>query len=254
MRIFSPRQKCSEWCGTSSYLRRCDYDSRVNKKTTAIVIGASGLTGRALVAQLVGDARYERVIACVRKPTEFGANVTTHLVDFDALIESPQAFARSFETLKVTPPIHAFCCLGTTIKVAGSQAAFHRVDFDSVVAFAKAMKLLGAAHIGVISALGASAKSSVFYSRVKGEMEAAVAEVGIASVHFVRPSFLDGDRSESRPGEKLGIAATKLLTPVLLGPLKRYRVVNVGRVAAKLVAVATAATAGVTVSESETIS
>jgi uncharacterized protein YbjT (DUF2867 family) len=225
----------------------------MSEKITAVVIGASGLTGRALVARLAQDRRYARVIACVRKPTEFAANVTTHIVDFDALIESPQAFARSFETLKVQPPVHAFCCLGTTIKVAGSQEAFRRVDFDSVVAFANAMKLLGTAHIGVISALGASVKSSVFYSRVKGEMEAAVAETGIASLHFARPSFLDGDRSESRPGEKLGIVATKLLTPVLLGPLKRYRVVNVERVAAKLVAVASAALVGVTVSESETI-
>jgi uncharacterized protein YbjT (DUF2867 family) len=223
------------------------------EKTTATVIGANGLTGRALVSQLAQDKHYARVIACVRKPAEFDGNIVTHLVDFDALIKSPEAFARSFEKLDLTTTIHAFCCLGTTIRVAGTQEAFRRVDFDSVVAFAKAMKLLGAAHIGVISALGASAKSSVFYSRVKGEMEVAVGDAGIASVHFVRPSFLDGDRRQSRPGEKLGIVATKLLAPVLLGPLKRYRVVNVQRVAAKLTAVAKTATTGVTISESETI-
>ncbi len=225
----------------------------MEQKLTAIISGANGLTGRALVAQLARDARYGRVIACVRKPAEFDLNVTGHIVDFDALINSPEAFARSFEKLDGTSTIHAFCCLGTTIKIAGSQDAFRRVDFDSVLAFTKAVKSLGARHIGVISALGASPKSSVFYSRVKGEMEAAVAGVGIARTHFIRPSFLDGDRSQSRPGEQIGIVATKLLTPVLLGPLKRYRVVNVAQVAAKLVQVANASATGVTISESETI-
>jgi uncharacterized protein YbjT (DUF2867 family) len=198
----------------------------MGEKTTGIVIGATGLTGRALIAQLARDERYARVVACVRKPTEFDANVVTHVVDFDALIKSPEAFARSFEKLGLTSTIHAFCCLGTTIKVAGSQEAFRRVDLDSVVAFAKAMKLLGAAHIGVISALGPSRNSPVFYSRVKAEMEEAVAAIGIASKNFLRPSFLDGDRAENRPGEKIGIVFTKMLGPVLLGPLRRYRVVQ----------------------------
>ncbi|MGL4232797.1 MAG: NAD(P)H-binding protein [Casimicrobium sp.] len=225
----------------------------MNKKTTAIVIGATGLTGRALVAQLARDERYEHVVACVRKPAEFGENVATHLVDFDALIKSPEAFARSFEKLAASPTIHAFCCLGTTIKVAGSQEAFRRVDFDSVIAFAKAMKLLGAAHIGVVSALGASKHSSVFYSRVKAEMEEAVTAIGIASTNFLRPSFLDGDRAEHRPGEKLGIVFTKLIGPLLLGSLRRYRVVHAQAVAATFIREANAHTTGVKINESETI-
>jgi uncharacterized protein YbjT (DUF2867 family) len=224
-------------------------------KYIAVVIGATGLTGRALLAQLSANANYVKTIAVVRKPTEFSLpNVQSLVCDFESWANAPEALAKLVrESIDARETIHAFCCLGTTIKVAGSQDAFRRVDFDYVVAFAKAMKSLGAAHIGTISALGANVKSSVFYSRTKGEMEAAVAAAGIASTHFVRPSFLDGDRSESRPGEKIGIVATKLLTPVLFGPFKRYRVVNVERVAAKLIAVAASASKGIQISESETI-
>ncbi len=222
-------------------------------KATAIVIGATGLTGRALVAQLVNDARYVRVIACVRAPAKFDEKVVTHLVDFNALIASPETGARSFEKLDLPSPIHAFCCLGTTIKVAGSQAAFRRVDLDAVLAFAKAMKCLGAAHIGVVSALGPSRKSPVFYSRVKAEMEEAVGEIGIASINFLRPSFLNGDRIQGRSGEKIGIALTKLIEPLLLGALRRYRVVHADAVAATLIREANTGTSGVKINESETI-
>jgi uncharacterized protein YbjT (DUF2867 family) len=224
-------------------------------KHIAIVIGATGLTGRALLAQLSSNANYAKTVAIVRRPIEFSLpNVQSLVCDFESWANAPEGLARLVrESIDTRETIHAFCCLGTTIKVAGSQDAFRRVDFDYVVAFAKAMKSIGASHIGTISALGASAKSSVFYSRTKGEMEAAVAEDGIASTHFVRPSFLDGDRHESRPGEKIGIVATKLLTPMLLGSLKRYRVVNVERVAVKLIAVAAISSKGVQVSESETL-
>jgi uncharacterized protein YbjT (DUF2867 family) len=142
-------------------------------------------------------------------------------------------------------PVHGFCCLGTTIKVAGSQEAFRRVDFGYVVAFAHAMRQLNAAHVGVVSALGASKSSSVFYSRTKGEMEADVAAAGVPSTHFVRPSFIDGNRQEVRSGESLGIAATKLLGPLLIGPLKQYRVIHADRIVAKLISVAAQSPAGV---------
>jgi uncharacterized protein YbjT (DUF2867 family) len=224
-------------------------------KHIAIVIGATGLTGRALLSQLSASANYVKAVAIVRKATEFSLpNVQSLVCDFESWANSPEVLAKLVrESIDVRGTIHAFCCLGTTIKVAGSQDAFRRVDFDYVVTFAKAMKSLGVAHIGTISALGANMKSSVFYSRTKGEMEAAVAATGIESTHFVRPSFLAGNRRESRPGEKIGIVATKLLTPVLLGPLKRYRVVSVERVAAKLIAVAAGSSSGVQISESETI-
>jgi uncharacterized protein YbjT (DUF2867 family) len=111
-----------------------------------------------------------------------------------------------------------FIALGTTIKVAGSQAAFRAVDFDSVFAVASAARSSGATHLGVVSAMGAGLRSPVFYNRVKGEMEQAVSELGYESVVIARPSMLDGDRESlnqaARPAERIGLAVMALLRPV----------------------------------------
>jgi uncharacterized protein YbjT (DUF2867 family) len=128
-----------------------------------------------------------------------------------------------------------FICLGTTIKVAGSQAAFRAVDFDAVVAVARMGIAQAATKLGVISAMGASPKSGVFYSRVKGEMEQAVSALGFESVTLVRPSFLAGDRESlqqtSRPGEKIALAAMKLFNPLIP---KNYQAVQARDVAQAL--------------------
>jgi uncharacterized protein YbjT (DUF2867 family) len=106
----------------------------------------------------------------------------------------------------------AYCCLGTTIKVAGSQAAFRAVDFDAVLAFAQASRAAGVERFAVVSALGADARSRNFYSRVKGEMEQALAGVGFVSLVIARPSLLAGDRAAleqpARRGERLALAVT----------------------------------------------
>jgi uncharacterized protein YbjT (DUF2867 family) len=221
---------------------------------TAIVVGATGLTGRALLTQLTTDTRYGNIIALVRKPTDFGLpRVTSQVVDFERMVTVTVAVATELQKTIHGNDVHAFCCLGTTIKTAGSQDAFRRVDFDYVVAFAKLAKHLNASHIGVISALGANAKSSVFYSRVKGEMETVVASVSVASTHVMRPSFLDGARTESRLGERISIMAANLISPLLMGPLRRYRAVSVDAVAATLLRVANAGGKGTVITESEAI-
>ncbi|TAG77111.1 MAG: oxidoreductase [Burkholderiales bacterium] len=222
---------------------------------TAVVIGATGLTGLELVNQLCNDAHYTAVIAVVRKPYDFKLKrVTTLALDFETWVDAPSALARQLASrLTDASPVHAFCCLGTTIKLARSEAAFRRVDFEYTVAFARAVHELGALHLGVVSALGADARSRVFYSRVKGETEAAIAGVSLPSIHFVRPSFLDGDRKTNRPGERLGVIATKLLSPMLARRLRRYRAVSASRVATALRAKASEAPVGVWVSESETL-
>jgi uncharacterized protein YbjT (DUF2867 family) len=215
------------------------------KPLTAAVAGATGLTGMALLAQLRADPHYARVAALVRKPGSVQANdkVQECVVDYTHLV-LPDA---------LTPIDHAFCCLGTTIKVAGSQAAFRAVDFDAVVAFARACRARGAAHLGVISALGASTDSSVFYNRVKGQMERAVAQLGFVSVHLLRPSLLLGDRQEARPGERAGIIAARTITPALLGPLRKYRPIHVDTVARAMRAGARFPQPGLLVSESDEI-
>jgi uncharacterized protein YbjT (DUF2867 family) len=121
----------------------------------------------------------------------------------------------------------AYCCLGTTIKQAGSQAAFRAVDFDAVLAFARAARAAGVVRFAVVSALGASLRSGTFYNRVKGEMEAAVAALGFDSLVIARPSLLAGDRASlgqpARTGEQLALWLTAPiggLLPKAMRPIK----------------------------------
>jgi uncharacterized protein YbjT (DUF2867 family) len=127
-----------------------------------------------------------------------------------------------------------YCCLGTTIKLAGSQEAFRRVDFDFPVALARAAARNGAKRLLVVSALGADARSKVFYNRVKGEMEDAVRAAGVPKTYFFRPSLLSGPRAEPRMGERVGLAVGTVLGP-LLG---RYRPIHADLVAAGMLAAA----------------
>jgi uncharacterized protein YbjT (DUF2867 family) len=132
--------------------------------------------------------------------------LTQHRVDFKALPALPRVD-------------EAFVALGTTIKVAGSQEAFRAVDFDAVVAVAKAAKEAGATRLGVVSAIGANPRSKVFYNRVKGEMEEALSSLGFDTLVIARPSFLVGDREAlgqpARAGEALGLKVSRWLAPVI---------------------------------------
>lgn len=165
---------------------------------TALLAGATGLVGRALLPLLLASPQYGRVHLLLRREVAglpADANLQPHLVDFAAL--------------PVLPAVDdVFIALGTTIKVAGSQEAFRRVDFDAVVDTARAAKTAGATRLGIVSALGADARSSVFYNRVKGEMQEAVGTLGYSSVVLVQPSLLVGDRhalgQPERPGEVWG--------------------------------------------------
>jgi len=172
---------------------------------TAILAGASGLVGRELLQLLCESSSYAAVHSLVRRPSANGAlapKLSEHVVSFDQL-----------PTLPACDDVYV--ALGTTIKVAGSQAAFRRVDHDYVVATARAGRAAGAQRLAIVSALGADAKSRVFYNRVKGEMEQAVATLGYASVIIVQPSLLVGDRDAlgqpTRAGE---VWARRLLGPV----------------------------------------
>jgi uncharacterized protein YbjT (DUF2867 family) len=150
----------------------------------ALLVGATGLVGRALLPMLLASPRYATVHVLLRR--------TVH--DLPAN-ERLQVHTVDFQSLPPLPPVDdVLIALGTTIKVAGSQAAFRAVDFDAVVNTARAARAAGATRLGVVSALGADARSSVFYNRVKGEMQDAVATLGYDSVVIVQPSLLVGDR------------------------------------------------------------
>jgi len=140
-----------------------------------------------------------------------------------------------------------YCCLGTTIKKAGSQDAFRRVDHDYVVALAQAAKQAGARRFLLVSALGANPRSHIFYNRVKGEVERDVSAVAFAAVHIFRPSLLLGERAESRPLERLGTLAFGVLAPLLVGPLRPYRPIAAEAVAQAMVRAALGEGTGVRV-------
>ena len=197
---------------------------------TALIAGATGLTGQQLLKQLLADARYTEVHVLVRRHV-FAPHtkLIEHIVDLAALPNLP-TLPKSADD--------AFCCLGTTIKIAGSKAAFRIVDFDYVVNFARAAKKSGAQRFVVMSSLGANARSSVFYTQVKGEMEEALREIGFAELHIFQPSFLIGNRAESRPGERVGIAAFQLISPLLFGPARKYRAIEVTDVARAMISAA----------------
>jgi uncharacterized protein YbjT (DUF2867 family) len=211
------------------------------KTRTALIAGATGLTGSHLLPDLLADARYPHVYALVRKPC-----LTPHV--------KLNEHAVDFRKLPSLPPIDdAYCCLGTTIKKAGSEAAFREVDFDYVLNVARAAKAAGATRFMVISALGASAASGVFYNRVKGEMEEALKQIGFETLSIFRPSFLDGDRTESRVIERVSIFAFKLIGPLLLGGARKYRVIAASQVARAMRVSAWLPTKGVKAYESDEI-
>ncbi|MBX3506636.1 MAG: NAD(P)H-binding protein [Parvibaculum sp.] len=182
---------------------------------TALVAGATGLIGGHLVTLLLADPAYEKVVVVARRPLDGIASpkLQTVLADFNALDA----------TLAGVAAEDAFCALGTTIKVAGSQDAFRKVDHDYIVSFARAAKAAGAVRFLLVSAMGADANSAIFYSRVKGETERDVRSLGFDATHIFRPGLLLGERKEKRIGEEIGAALTPFLNPLMLGSLRAYR-------------------------------
>lgn len=207
----------------------------------ALLAGATGLTGGHLLECLLADARYSRVHALVRKPAlPAHARLQEHTFDFDHPVKLPHAD-------------DAFCCLGTTIKKAGSQAAFRKVDFDYVLTLARRARNAGAKRFLVVSSLGADARSPIFYHCVKGEMEAALREIGFVALHIFQPSLLLGDRREARLGERLGIAASAVIAPFMLGPVRKYRPIEANTVAKAMWKTAWAGQTGIHVHPSDEI-
>ncbi len=189
--------------------------------------GATGLVGREILAALLADKRYTAVDCVGRRSAAFKhPKLFSHVVDFTGLTELPGIGSID----------DVFIALGTTIKVAGSQAAFRAIDFDAVLALALAAKAHGATKIGVVSAMGADASSSVFYSRVKGEMEQSLSQLGYETLVIARPSMLAGNREAlaqaARPAEKIGLIAMRLLKPLIPA---NHRAVEASKVARILI-------------------
>ncbi len=198
---------------------------RRNRTTerTAVVAGASGLVGRELIVRLGRAPAYGRVIALTRRA--LGLQVPK-------LIEAPARFDALDDILAplLRPStVDAYCCLGATIRAAGSQQAFRRVDQDLVLAFARWAAGVPVSRLVVVSALGADANSRVFYNRVKGETEDDLRAVAGSSLVLLRPSLLDGPRTERRWGESLALTMTRPLRTWLPASLRPVAVEDVAQ-------------------------
>ncbi|MBC7700291.1 NAD(P)H-binding protein [Aquabacterium sp.] len=195
----------------------------------ALLVGATGLVGQQCLQILTQDPAVGDVRVLVRRPLAVDSpKVQVCVADFDRLEAHADWLSADW----------VFCALGTTIAKAGSRAAFRQVDFDYPLQVAQLAKAQGAKRFLLVSATGADAKSKVFYSRVKGELEEAIAAIGFESVTFARPSLLAGERAEVRIAERIGLKFGWLLP-------ERYRPVQARQVAQGLVNAAKSGRPGV---------
>ena len=186
-----------------------------------MILGATGAVGSQVLNQARRDSRFETIVAPTRRPLASPGQVNNPVIPFD--LPLPPADWWAVDAV--------ICCLGTTLKQAGSKQAFYHVDHDLVIACAEQARAAGARVFVLNSSLGANEKSRSFYLQTKGEVESAVARMGFERVVLARPSLIDAERDESRPAEKLGLITSRLLAPVIP---KRYRPVSAAIIAAAL--------------------
>ncbi len=194
----------------------------------ALLVGATGLVGRICLEYLLKDDFYQQVEIWVRRKTGItDPKLTEIITDFSNLNE-----------IKSNGADHVYCCLGTTIKKAGSQPAFRLVDFEYVLTVGKLSEKFNTQKFIVISSIGANEVSPNFYLKTKGEMEKEIKNLSIPSVYIVRPSFIMGEREEFRFGEKAGLFIIKNLNFLLSGKMKKYRGIKADTIAKAMISLA----------------
>jgi len=216
----------------------------VSQSRTALVAGSSGLVGGHLLRQLLDNPAYDRVTALTRRALPLThKKLVQQVVDFDRLAEVGDF-----------PRVHdIFCCLGTTIRQAGSQDAFRKVDMTYVAELGRMAVRHRTTQFLVVTALCADPRSRVFYNRVKGETEEAIRRLQFEGIQIFRPSLLLGKREQSRPAERIAGLLSPLVGWVMMGPLARYRPIKAATVARAMVRVARDAPRGAHVYESDEI-
>lgn len=190
---------------------------------TANIIGASGLVGQQLLTQLLDHPRYIKVRSFVRRPSGMvHPKLEEIIIDFD----QPDSWRMLVQGNAL------FSTLGTTIKKAGSQQNQYRVDYTYQYEFARAAAQNGVGNYLLVSSMGANPNSSIFYSRIKGELEQAIARLSFQKAVIFRPSILEGDRQEKRPAEKMSLAVTHFITRFMM---KKYKPMPVELLAEKMI-------------------
>ncbi|MGO9242491.1 MAG: NAD-dependent epimerase/dehydratase family protein [Bryobacteraceae bacterium] len=192
----------------------------------AVVAGATGMIGGYLIRTLLEDPFYDAIITLTRRPLGMEAKkIEQRFVDFDRLTTDDLAGAT-----------HLFCCLGTTMKKAGSCEAFRRVDYEYCERFARLGRKAGARRLMLLSSVGANPGSSSFYLRTKGQAEQAVSALEFEALHIFRPGVLMGQRNEDRPRERVAAAFSRAFEFAMTGSLARYRPMPAAVLAASMAA------------------
>lgn len=205
---------------------------------TAILAGTTGLIGAQVLELLLHNHGYDRVVALSRKPlTASHPKLTNLVINFDEL-ENYRDQLKGDDV---------FCCLGTTMKQAGSREAFKKVDFHYPVSLARIAKDQGAKQFLLVTALGANARSSIFYNRVKGEVQAEISKMAFKAFHIFQPSMLVGPRTQERTGER--IAQHIMRYAGFLIPAK-YKAIESAKVARAMIAIASQNQTGTFIYES----
>lgn len=184
---------------------------------TALVVGATGLIGDLLTHRLVESPAYDRVLVLTRRPLPW---------QHSRLQEVPFNFDQPNGLLVRAD--HIYCCLGTTMKKAGSKEAFRKVDYQYPLDVARLGRENGASQYAIVTAMGANPQSSIFYNQVKGEVERDLSALSYPTLLIFRPSLLLGNRQENRLGEQIGEGFMRLFAPLL--PAK-YKAVDAAKVA-----------------------
>lgn len=194
---------------------------------TAIVLGASGLTGSCVLDQLLQDDRYDRIKLFGRSALGLKhPKIEEHTGDLFNMDQFKDSFIGD----------DLFVCIGTTKKKTPNREEYRKIDLGIPANAAQLAKKNGIKSVAVVSAIGANSKSAFEYNRIKGEMEHAVLEAGITRTYLLRPSFIAGNRKELRAGERIGLKIFKILQFLFVGKLKKYRAVEASAIAAKMIA------------------
>lgn len=210
----------------------------------ALILGASGLIGRRLIRYLMDDALYAELRLPVRRPQPIEhRKVEQREMQFDHMDDHADFFAVD----------DVFCCLGTTMKKAGSQESFETVDRIYPLQAARLAAQKGAKRFLIVTAAGADPKSPIFYNRIKGLVEEDLKNSGLQELHVFRPSLLKGKRMETRLGEEAAGLVLGVLGFAMVGPLRRYRAIEAGDVARAMQVAARRREVGQHVYESERI-
>lgn len=195
---------------------------------TALLVGATGLVGGYVLENLLADDFYSKVILLTRTP------LTVKHQKLEEVIVNFNELEKYADVIKADT---IFCCLGTTIKKAGSQEAFKKVDYEYPLSLAKIAFQNGASMYLLVSALGSSKNSIVFYNRVKGEVEDAIAQIGYPSFHILQPSLIIGERKENRLGEGVAQKLSPVFDAMLFGPFSKYKSIKAEQIAKAMVSI-----------------